>query len=118
MNIERLHRSGRMSQAVVHGDTVYLAGQVALAARGAPVEAQTRAVLERIDELLAEAGTSRAGLLSATIWLADMRTFDEMNRVWDAWIDPGNPPARACVEARLAHPDFAVEIGVVAARRR
>ena len=105
-----------MSQAVIHGDTVYLAGQVAADAPGESVAAQTTNVLARIDALLAEAGTSKSNLLTATIWLSDMGTFNEMNGVWDAWIDPENPPARACVESTLAAPQFTVEIGVVAAK--
>ena len=105
-----------MSQAVIHGDTVYLAGQVAVDAPGESVAAQTTDVLARIDALLAEAGTSKSNLLTATIWLSDMDTFNEMNGVWDAWIDVGNPPARACVESTLAAPQFSVEIGVVAAK--
>jgi enamine deaminase RidA (YjgF/YER057c/UK114 family) len=104
-----------MSQIVVHGDTVYLAGQVALDAPGASVADQTRDILQRIDQFLAEAGSSKSKALAATIWLSDMDTFNEMNEVWDAWIDSDNPPARACVEARLAAPQFTVEIMVTAA---
>ena len=115
MSIERHQVATRMSQAVVHGNTVYLAGQVARDAGGEPVAVQTQEVLQRIDDLLAEAGTDKSRLLSATIWLADIGTFDEMNGVWDAWVSPGNPPARACVEAKLASPRFTVEIGVIAA---
>ncbi len=116
MSIERLKVGPRMSQAVLHGDTVYLAGQVAADAPGASVRAQTTNILARIDALLDHAGTSKSKLLSATIWLSDIADFDEMNTVWDAWIDPQNPPARACVEAKLAAPKFAVEIGIIAAR--
>lgn len=115
MSINRMHKGPRMSQVVVHGDTVYLAGQVAQGAPGASVAEQTTDVLSRIDALLAEAGTDKSKLLSATIWLTNMDNFNEMNEVWDAWIDPGNPPARACVEARLAAPQYAVEIGIIAA---
>jgi len=104
-----------MSQAAIHGNTVYLAGQVAQNAKGASVAEQTRDILAAIDRLLAEAGTSKERLLSATIWLADIGTFNEMNGVWDAWVAPGNPPARACVEAKLAAPQFTVEIGIIAA---
>ncbi len=116
MSIERKEVGARMSQAVVHGDTVYLAGQVAMDAPGAAVAAQTRDTLARIDRLLAEAGTDKSKLLSATIWLSDMRYFEQMNEVWDAWVTPGQTPARACVEARLATPQYDVEIMVVAAR--
>jgi enamine deaminase RidA (YjgF/YER057c/UK114 family) len=116
MAIQRIQPGKRMSQAVVHGDTVYLAGQVALDRPGAPVAEQTRNILERIDALLKEAGTDKAKLLSATIWLTDMRSFDEMNAVWDAWLAEGCAPARATVEARLAAVHFTVEIGVIAAK--
>ena len=116
MTIKRLHVGPRMSQVVIYGDTVYLAGQVAQDAPGASVAEQTKNILARIDGLLAEAGTDKSKLLSTTIWLADISTFDEMNGVWDAWIDPENPPARACVEAKLAAPRFTVEIGIIAAR--
>jgi enamine deaminase RidA (YjgF/YER057c/UK114 family) len=104
-----------MSQIVVHGNTVYLAGQVALDAPGASVADQTRDILQRIDQYLEEAGSNKSLALAATIWLSDMDTFNEMNEVWDAWIDPDNPPARACVESRLAAPQFTVEIMVTAA---
>jgi enamine deaminase RidA (YjgF/YER057c/UK114 family) len=103
-----------MSRAVVHGDTVYLAGIVA-GNPDADVAIQTRQILEAIDGLLATAGTSKSKILTATIWLADMSTFGEMNSVWDAWVDPGNTPARATVEARLAAPAYKVEIMVIAA---
>ena len=103
-----------MSRAVVHGDTVYLAGIVA-GNPDADVAIQTRQILEAIDGLLATAGTSKSKILTATIWLADMSTFGEMNSVWDAWVDPGNTPARATVEARLAAPAYKVEILVIAA---
>ena len=115
MSIMRKHSGPRMSQVVVHGDTVYLAGQVAQEAPGASVAEQTRDILQRIDQYLAEAGSDKSKALAATIWLTDMDTFAEMNEVWDAWIDPENPPARACVEARLAAPQFTVEIMVTAA---
>jgi enamine deaminase RidA (YjgF/YER057c/UK114 family) len=112
MSVKRLNAGPRMSGAVVNGSTVYLAGQVA---EGPTVKAQTEAVLKKIDDLLAAAGSSKANLLSTTIYLADIRTFDEMNAVWDAWVSPGNTPARATVEARLANPKFLVEIMVTAA---
>ena len=116
MSITRLHVGPRMSQVVSHADTVYLAGQVAQGAPGESVAAQTSDILARIDSLLAEAGTDKSRALSATIWLAGMDTFEEMNAVWDAWIDADNPPARACVEARLARPQFSVEIALIAAK--
>jgi enamine deaminase RidA (YjgF/YER057c/UK114 family) len=112
MSVKRLNAGPRMSGAVVNGNTVYLAGQVA---EGANVKAQTEAVLKKIDDLLGAAGTSKANLLSTVIYLSDIRTFDEMNAVWDAWVSAGNTPARATVEARLANPKYLVEIMVTAA---
>jgi enamine deaminase RidA (YjgF/YER057c/UK114 family) len=114
MSIKRLHTGKRMSQAVAHGGTVYLAGQVA-DDPSADVAGQTRQILDKIDRLLAESGTDKTRILSATIWLADIGTFNEMNAVWDPWVAPGNAPARACVEAKLAAPQYKVEIGIVAA---
>jgi enamine deaminase RidA (YjgF/YER057c/UK114 family) len=114
-DIKRIDVGARMSQAVVHGNTVYLAGQVAQRAPGASVAEQTKDILARIDELLAQAGSDKTKLLSATIWITDMATFNEMNGVWDGWVSPGNTPGRACVEAKLAAPQFTVEIAVVAA---
>ncbi|HZP21636.1 MAG TPA: RidA family protein [Bauldia sp.] len=114
MAIKRLKAGHRMSQAVIHGNTVYLAGQVA----DDPVPsvaAQTRQILARIDQLLQEAGTDKSRVLSANIWLADIAGFAEMNSVWDPWVAPGNPPARATVQAALAKPEYLVEIMVVAA---
>ncbi len=116
MSIERKHTNDRMSQVVIHGDTIYLAGQVAQSAPGGSVTEQTKDILARIDALLAEAGSDKSKALSATIWLTDMDSFAEMNAVWDAWSVGGNAPARACVEARLASPKFAVEIGLIASR--
>ena len=116
MSIKRIDTGTRMSQAVVHGNTVYLAGQVAQGAPGASVADQTSDILASIDRLLGEAGTDKSKVLSATIWLCSMDDFAEMNGVWDAWVSPGNAPARACVESpRLAAPQFTVEIGLIAA---
>ena len=115
MSIERKKVGPRLSQAVAHGDTVYLAGIVA--DHPIPdVAAQTGQVLDQIDKLLAECGTDKSKLLMATIWLTDIRNFDQMNSVWDQWVVPGHTPARACVEARLAQTKYLVEIRVVAAR--
>ena len=113
MAIRRIEPGPRMSQAVVHGNTAYLAGQVG--APGESVTAQTRAVLAQIDRLLAEAGSDKSRILSATIWLADIADFAAMNSVWNNWVDPANPPARATGESRLAAPEYRVEIIVVAA---
>lgn len=113
--VQRIQVGPRMSQAVVHGDTVYLAGQVA-DDPSADAAGQTRQILSRIDALLAEAGSDKTRILSATIWLADIKTFGEMNQVWDAWVPQGHTPARATVEAKLAAPQYVVEIAVIAAR--
>jgi enamine deaminase RidA (YjgF/YER057c/UK114 family) len=115
MSITRIDAGPRMSQAVVHGNTVYLAGQVASGAPGKSVTEQTQDILGRIDTLLAKAGTDKTKLLSATIWLTDIATFSEMNAVWDAWLPAGGAPARATVEAALAAPEYKVEIGIIAA---
>ncbi|MFQ5438739.1 MAG: RidA family protein [Paracoccaceae bacterium] len=112
MTISRLGKGPRMSQAVICGGIVRLAGQIG---SGATVGEQTKDMLASVDRWLAEAGTDKSHLLSATIWLADMDRFDEMNAVWDGWIDPENAPARACVQARLALPHFLVEAMVTAA---
>jgi enamine deaminase RidA (YjgF/YER057c/UK114 family) len=115
MTIARLHGGPRMSQAVIHGSTVYLAGQVADQAKGKSVGDQTREILATIERLLAEAGSDKTRILSATIYLADMATFTEMNAVWDAWVVAGHAPARATVEAKLAQPAYRVEIACIAA---
>ncbi|MBN9033428.1 MAG: RidA family protein [Rhizobiales bacterium] len=112
--IKRIAPGNRMSQAVVYGNLVFLAGQVALRAPGASVADQTKDILAKTDELLAEAGTDKSKILSASIWLTDIATFNEMNEVWDAWVAPGNTPARACVESKLAAPQYTVEIAVIA----
>jgi enamine deaminase RidA (YjgF/YER057c/UK114 family) len=112
-SIKRLHAGPRMSQAVIHGNTVYLAGQVGTP--GKSVAEQTKDILATIDKLLAEAGTNKSKLLQAIIWLADMKDFAEMNAVWDKWVDGPNAPARATGEAKLAGPEYLVEIIVTAA---
>ena len=104
----------RMSQVTVHNGTVYLSGQVPHDT-SADMQGQTQQVLESIDRLLAQAGSGKDRLLSATVWVTDMAEFDAMNAAWDAWVTPGRPPVRACVEARLAKPEWKVEIMVVAA---
>jgi enamine deaminase RidA (YjgF/YER057c/UK114 family) len=115
MSITRKHTGQRMSQIVIHGDTVYLAGQVASDAT-ADIATQTRQVLEKIETLLHEAGSDTDKILSAQIWLTSMGHFAQMNEIWDAWLPEGTAPARACIEARLASPDLLVEIGIVAAK--
>ena len=111
--IKRLETNKRMSQAVIHNGTVYLAGQVGTA--GASVEQQTRDTLAKIEEKLAVAGTDKTRLLQAIIWLKSMDDFEKMNAVWDAWVPEGHAPARACGSADLATPDYLVEITVIAA---
>jgi len=115
MGIKRIDSGDRMSQAVVHGGICTTAGQVAKGAPGGSAADQTRDILGAIDGLLKEAGTDKSKLLTAQIWLSDIGDFAEMNGVWDGWISPGNAPTRACVESKLASPDFIVEIAVTAA---
>ncbi|WP_339106997.1 RidA family protein [Thioclava sp. GXIMD4216] len=113
MTIKRIECGARMSAAVVHNGTVYLAGQVGTP--GKSVADQTRDALAEVDRLLAEAGSDKEHILSAQIWLADMADFAEMNAVWDAWVAAGHAPARATGESKLAAPDYLVEVIVVAA---
>ena len=115
MSIKRIDVGPRMSQVVVHNGVVYTAGQVARGAPGGTIAEQTADILNSIDTLLEKAGTDKSKLISATIWITDMGDFAAMNLVWDAWVSPGNTPGRACVEARLAAPQFNVEIAVIAA---
>jgi len=100
---------------VIHGNIAYLSGQVSEAPSGKNIGAQTASVLSRIDSLLAEADTDKTKILSATIWLSDMADFAGMNEVWEQWITTETSPARATVEAKLANPEFKVEIQVIAA---
>ena len=114
MHIRRLAPEARLSGAVVHGGTVYLAGQVP-DDTDADAYGQTADVLRQIDALLAEAGTDKQHLLSVQVVLADLADFGAMNRAWDAWLDPAHKPARMTIEARLANPLWRVEITGVAA---
>jgi enamine deaminase RidA (YjgF/YER057c/UK114 family) len=118
MTIARLHTGRRMSQIVLHGSTIYLAGQVADQAKGKSVTEQTKEILATVERLLGEAGSDKTRILSATVYLADIATFAEMNAVWEGWIGAGHAPARATVEAKLAAPEYTVEIVCIAARRR
>lgn len=111
-DITRIECGPRMSQAVIHNGVAYLAGQIA---EGASVADQTTAVLAQIDALLAQAGTDKSRILTATIILSDIATFGEMNSVWEKWVPQGATPARATIEAKLAAPQYLVEIVVVAA---
>ena len=114
MSIKRFEVGPRMSQAVSYNGVVYLAGQVA-EDPSAGVKGQTEQILKSIDDLLAAAGSDKSKLLATTIYLADMAGYKEMNAAWDAWVSAGNTPARATVEAKLAAPEYKVEIMVTAA---
>jgi enamine deaminase RidA (YjgF/YER057c/UK114 family) len=105
---------GRMSKIVIHNETIYLCGQVAKDSN-AGIKGQTRTMLEKVDDLLMQAGSDRRHILSATIYIKEMRYFPYMNEIWDAWVVEGYSPARACVEASLARPELLVEISVIAA---
>ncbi len=113
--ITRIDVNARRSRVVIHGDTVYLAGQVA-DDRSADIAVQTTQALAKVEEVLALAGTDKSRLLSMTIWLADMTDFAAMNAVYDAWVVPGSPPTRCCGQVALAHPDYRIEVIAVAAR--
>jgi enamine deaminase RidA (YjgF/YER057c/UK114 family) len=115
MSVQRINAGPRMSSAVVHGNTVYLAGLTADDTK-ADVKGQTKQILDKIDKFLKEAGTDKSKILSANIWLTDIGTWSQMNEVWDAWVAPGSTPARATVEAKLANPALKVEIMVQAAK--
>jgi enamine deaminase RidA (YjgF/YER057c/UK114 family) len=113
--IQRLHPTVRMNQLVVHNGIAYTAGQVAQGNPGASIAVQTAEVLKRVDDLLAEAGTSKSRILTAYVYLADIANFDDMNTAWDAWVAQDAKPARTTIEAKLTEPHFGVEIGVIAA---
>ena len=112
MTIRRIDVEPRMSDIVIHNNTVYLAGQVG---EGETVTEQTKDILAQIDAALAKAGTDKSKLLQVIIWLDDMSAFAEMNAVWDAWVDPANSPARATGQAKLAAPKYKIEIIATAA---
>ena len=115
MSIKLIEAGPRMAQVVIHNKVAYLAGQVAQGAKGESVAAQTQDILNTIDKHLKSAGTDKSKLITTNIWLSDISKFAEMNAVWDKWVSPGNTPARATVEAKLAAPEFTVEIMVTAA---
>ncbi|MDO6564887.1 RidA family protein [Amphritea sp. 1_MG-2023] len=117
MSIERQETAQRMSRIVIHNDTVYLCGQVAKDANDGITE-QTATMLDKVDALLQQAGSDREHILSATLYIRDMKDFAAMNAVWDSWVPEGHAPARACVEARMARPELLVEISVVAAVKK
>ena len=114
MSIQRHHVGKRLANMVVHNGTIYLAGQVA-DDLSADITTQARQVLAQIDRLLAEAGSDKSRMLSATIYLPDMSDFAAMNAVWEAWVPAGQPPARATVQARLAAAGYKIEIQIIAA---
>jgi enamine deaminase RidA (YjgF/YER057c/UK114 family) len=113
--LKRIEPGARMSEAVIYNGVIYTAGIVADEAAGRPVFEQTRDILSQIDALLARAGSDKTRILKANIWLSDISTFAQMNKAWDAWAVAGETPARATVEARLAAPEYAVEIMIEAA---
>ena len=113
--IARMETTDRMSKIVIHQDTVYLCGQVADNSE-APIGPQTENMLAKVERLLQQAGSGKEHMLSATIYLRDMKDFAGMNAVWDQWVPQGHAPVRACVEARMARPDLLVEVSIVAAR--
>lgn len=112
MTVTRYQPGPRMSQAVAAGGLLFTAGQVA---EGPDVSAQANAILAEIDRLLAAAGTDKSRLVNASVWLADVGDFAAFNAIWDAWVEPGQTPARATVVSQLALPQFRIEIAVVAA---
>jgi len=114
MSIQRMETAQRMSRIVIHNDTVYLCGQVAADA-SAGIKEQTETMLAKVDALLEQAGSDRQNILSATLYIRDMKDFAAMNEVWDSWVPEGYAPARACVEARMARPELLVEVSVIAA---
>ncbi len=115
MTITRLHTNQRSSKIVIHNQTIYLTGQVAKD-RNSDITTQTEQVIEKIEALLEEAGSNKNKMLSVQIWLSNIAHFSAMNLVWNQWIDEGNQPARATIEARLAAPELLVEMSVIAAQ--
>lgn len=116
MSITRMETGQRMSRIVIHNNTVYLCGQVAADA-SAGIKEQTQTMLDKVDALLEQAGSDRENILSATLYIRDMKDFAAMNEVWDAWVPEGFAPARACIEARMARPELLVEVSVIAAQK-
>lgn len=112
MTIERFEGTGRMSRCVIHNGTIYLCGQTS---GEGDMKEQTKAVLQKIEDLLEKYGSDKKHILSTTIYVKDMAMFKEMNEVWDAWVEEGFEPARACVEAKMAREALLVEMTVIAA---
>ena len=115
MALKRIGAGNRMSEAVIHGNMIYLSGYVADKTVGKSVKEQTQDILAQIDATLKEAGTDKTRIVKANIWLTDIKTWAQMNEAWDAWVVPGQTPARATVESKLAGPGLDVEIMVEAA---
>lgn len=114
MDIKRHNTKKRMSHAVIHNDVAYLCGQVPKDETQDMAE-QTRTTLEKVDQLLADIGSHKSKILSATVYIKDMDQFKEMNEIWDSWVEEGSAPARACVEAKMARESLLVEVSVIAA---
>jgi enamine deaminase RidA (YjgF/YER057c/UK114 family) len=114
-DIQRIGVAARYSDLVIHGDKAYFSGYVPESALDQGASEQTRDILGQIEQSLTEIGSDKSKLLHATIWLADIAFYDEMNAVWDAWVVPGHAPAQVCVQSRLADPDYKLEIQVIAA---
>lgn len=112
MEIQRYEIKQRMSKVVIHNQTAYLCGQTGA---GDTIQEQTVDMLNKVDTLLKEIGSSKDKILTATIYLSDMVNFAGMNEVWDNWVEEGKPPARACVEAKMCREPILVEISVIAA---
>ena len=115
MSLKRIGAGDRMSEAVIHNGMIYLAGMVAETTVGKSVKEQTKDILSQIDDILKQAGSDKTKIVKANIWLTDIKTWAQMNEAWDAWVVPGQSPARATVESKLAGPGLDVEIMVEAA---
>ena len=115
MSIQRIQPSKRFSEVVIHNNTAYFAGQVPEKTVKPTAYEQTKEVLSLIDKLLAEIGSEKSKILTTQIFLADMADYTQLNQAWDEWVDSQNPPSRATVEAKLADPDWKVEIVIIAA---
>lgn len=116
MSITRIDQTPRMSRIVEHNGTIYLCGQTAKDA-SKDIKEQTVTTLEKVEALLQIAGSDKSHILSVTIYVRDMKDFAAMNEIWDAWVETGHQPARACVEARMARPELLVEMSVIAAKK-
>ena len=115
MEIKKINKNSRMSEIVIHGNSIYLCGQVC-EDTSKDIKEQTVSILEKIDELLVSVGSDKSKLLMVQIFIKDMSLYNEMNEVWDAWVDVENPPARACVQAALARPEWLLEIIATASK--